>query len=115
MASIISADELKAVLGVGNLYADVDLEQVILAADAVIKAYLPVNDDQGTAIDWADYPAVVEAELTLSVDMWQNRVAPGGQMQAVDFTPSPYRTGRTMIQRIIGLLAPYMDNDGIVG
>ena len=115
MAAIVTVDAFKAVLGVGDLYPDADLEQVLLATDAIIKSYLVTVDALGQPIDWADYPAVVEAELTLAVDMWQNRVAPGGQAVAVDFTPSPYRMGRTMIQRVIGLLAPYMNNDGVIG
>lgn len=60
-------------------------------------------------------PACKEAALTIAVDMWTNRLAPGGSPTAVDFTPSPYRMGRTLMQRVIGLLAPYIDTRSIVG
>ena len=186
--ALVTVSELKSVLGVGNLYADADLEQVADAASAVVTAYLNTNNypivgysrdgqgngyvytdqvhglvtDQsvtitGVASGWngtftiTDYgalwvrfalagaeqlrrtvvpsgllagpssvnydtvDAVKEAALTIAVDMWTNRLAPGGQPQAVDFTPSPYRMGRTLMQRVIGLLGPYMDSRNFVG
>lgn len=186
--ALVTVAELKSILGVGNLYADSDLEQVADAASAVVTAYLTSNTypivaysrdgagngyvftnqphglvtDQsvtisGVATGWngtftiTDYgqlwvrfalagaeqlkrtvvpsgllagptsvnydnvDAVKEAALTIAVDMWTNRLAPGGQPQGVDFTPSPYRMGRTLMARVAGLLAPYMDTRAIVG
>ena len=186
--ALVTVAELKSVLGVGNLYADADLEQVADAASAVVTAYLTNNnypvthysrDGLGYGYVWSNQPhglvkdqsvtisgvatgwngtftvtdygpnwlqfalagaeqsmrtvvpsglisgpttvnydtveAVKEAALTIAVDMWQNRLAPGGNPQAVDFTPSPYRMGRTLMQRVIGLLAPYLDSRSIVG
>lgn len=60
-------------------------------------------------------PACKEAALTIAVDMWTNRVAPGGQPQGVDFQPSPWRMGRSLMARVSGLLAPYMNTGGLVG
>lgn len=68
-----------------------------------------------TFVNYDTIPAAKEAALTIAVDMWTNRLAPGGNPQAVDFTPSPYRMGRTLMQRVIGLLAPYLDTRGLVG
>lgn len=68
-----------------------------------------------TSFDPDTVPACKEAALTLAVDMWQNRTAPGGQPTAVDFTPAPYRMGRSMVQRVMGLLAPYLDMRGQIG
>lgn len=185
--ALVTVAELKAVLGVGSLYPDADLQQVCSSADAIVTSYLTSNNWAAThyavtnnvgwvwsaephglttgetvvisgvstglngshvigyttrygigwdytaadielralrptgniagptSVDYSAVPAVKEAALTLAVDMWQNRVAPGGQAQAVDFTPSPYRMGRTMVQRIIGLLAPYLDERGLIG
>lgn len=185
--AMVTVTELKAVLGVGNLYPDADLQQVCTAADAVVRSYLANNTAQaaayarsnnvgyvysatphgyvvGQSVTIADVatglngaqsitdtgtyyvafanagadieqtplrpygsivgptsfnpdtvPACKEAALTLAVDMWQNRTAPGGQPTAVDFTPSPYRMGRTMVQRVMGLLAPYLDMRGQIG
>lgn len=186
--ALVTVSELKSVLGVGNLYADTDLEQVADAASAVVTAYLNANtypaiaygrNGQGDGvvytnqrhglvtgqtvtisgvatgwngthtinsygIDWIQFDlagaeqttakivpaglisgptnvnydtvdAVREAALTVAVDMWTNRLAPGGQFQAADFTPSPWRMGRSLMQRVIGLLGPYLDNRGVIG
>lgn len=185
--ALVTVTELKAVLGVGNLYPDADLQQVCSAADAIVRSYLASNKQpvrsygrtngvgycytlephgfavgqtvtvSGVATGWnathtiteagvyyfafalagADQdeynvvpagvaagptsfdpdttPACKEAALTVAVDMWSNRTAPGGQPTAVDFTPSPYRMGRSMIQRVMGLIGPYLDTRGLVG
>ena len=60
-------------------------------------------------------PSVREAALAIAVEIFQQRVAPGGQIQAVDYTPQPHRLGRSLITRVHGLLAPYMDMGGFVG
>jgi hypothetical protein len=60
-------------------------------------------------------PAVKEAALAIAVDIFQSRVAPGGQMQGVDFTPGPYRLGASLKSRIAGLIGRWMDTGTLVG
>lgn len=60
-------------------------------------------------------PAVREASLAIAVEIFQQRTAAGGQVQAVDYTPSPHRLGRALLTRVHGLLAPYMDMGGLIG
>jgi hypothetical protein len=60
-------------------------------------------------------PEVREAALAIAVDIFQSRVAPGGQIQAVDFTPGPYRLGRSLFTRVSGLLARWVDTGSMVG
>jgi hypothetical protein len=60
-------------------------------------------------------PEVREAALAIAVDIFQSRVAPGGQMQAVDFTPGPYRLGRSLFSRVQALLSRWMDTGSLVG
>jgi len=64
---------------------------------------------------YADVPEVVEAATAIAVDMWQSRLAPGGQINSVDFTPGPYRMGRSVITRVSGLLGQHMDVGSLVG
>jgi len=54
-------------------------------------------------------PAVEEAILAIAVDIFQSRMAPGGTMEAADFTPGPYRLGRSLLSRVQALLAPHTD------
>lgn len=188
MPAFVTVSELKAVLGVGNLYADADLQEICDSATNTVDGYLTYNrvgvtayfaensvatvyTDQphgfvtgqtitlanvqttlngsrtiteygiryfrfataladttyeirvkpaGTAtgpqqVNYDNVPEVREAALTIAVDMWTNRLAPGGQPQAVDFTPSPYRMGRSTLQRVIFLLAKHIDAGSMVG
>lgn len=59
--------------------------------------------------------AVESAVLAVSVEVFQSRIAPGGQIEGVDFTQvSPYRLGRSLFNRVSGLLGPYIDTDSMV-
>jgi len=62
-----------------------------------------------------DIPEVREAALAIAVDVFQSRVAPGGQTEAIDFTPGPYRLGRSLLTRVSGLLGRWMDTGSMVG
>lgn len=194
MADLIDLDEFKAVLGVGDLYPDAQLEQVIDAATNVLLSHLsryreyaieawrtstslieirtlgphkfyvgqsvileqftpgqyngtatvteapepdliivtknhgqtPTSDphplipnalvyDAGQEGHYDDIPEVREAALAIAVDVWQSRVAPGGQLEGVDFTPTPYRMGRSLLSRVSGLIADWVDPGGMVG
>jgi len=59
---------------------------------------------------YSSIPAVKEASLMLSIAIWQARQAPSGQGMSVDgFAPSPFTMSNTLIARVRGLLAPYLD------
>jgi len=71
--------------------------------------------DQARLNYYEDVPAVKEAVTAIAVDIFQSRVAPGGQTEAVDFTPGPYRMGRSLVTRVSGLLGRWMDTSALVG
>jgi hypothetical protein len=185
--AIISISELKAVLGIGSIYPDAQVQQVADAASDIILSYLEFNrssilsvglknnvatyvtaephdfiegsaltvtgcgttfngsrtvtkikrrsfDVAITAADVKDTPirpygsavltsqaalydnndSVREACLALAVDIWETRKGTMGQ-QGVDFAPAPYRLGRSMLQRIMGLLGKDVDTNSLVG
>jgi hypothetical protein len=59
--------------------------------------------------------AVESAVLAVSVEVFQSRIAPGGQIEGVDFTQvSPYRLGRSLFNRVSGLLGAYIDVETMV-
>lgn len=109
MPSIISVNDVKLVLGLtgpsSELYPDAVIEQVIDAAEQALIPFITV-----AAVD--NPPAAVkEATLAVTIDIWQSRQAPGGNMNAADFTPGPYRMGRSLLSKVSGLLGPYyLDN-----
>ena len=71
--------------------------------------------DKASATIYDAIPEVREAALAIAVDVFQSRVAPGGQTEAIDFTPGPYRLGRSLLSRVSGLLARWIDTSAMVG
>lgn len=103
----------KTVTEVGYKY----FRATITGSQHVIKMLKPYGQVILTSqIDLYDNtPAVREAALNIAVEVFQQRVAPGGTIQAVDFTPTPHRLGRSLMTRVTGLLQPYMDMGRFVG
>ena len=82
--------------------------------------YHPVNPfgtvAAETYLDPSTVPAIQEASLMISIDIWQSRQAPSSGGVSIDgYTPSPYRMGNTLLARVRGLLAPYLDPRSMVG
>ena len=82
--------------------ADIDIRGVIPAGVAYLS-----GANAGTL--YASTDAVESAVTIVSVEIFQSITAAGGQIEGVDFTPSPYRMGRSLMNRVIGLLSPYID------
>jgi hypothetical protein len=69
-----------------------------------------------TYLDPATVPAIQEAALMVSIDIFQSRQAPSSGGVTIDgYQPSPYRMGNTLLARVRGLLAPYLDPRSMVG
>jgi len=82
--------------------------------------YHPVNPygvvAAETYLDPSTVPAIQEAALMISIDIFQSRQAPSSGGVSIDgYTPSPYRMGNTLLARVRGLLAPYLDPRSMVG
>ena len=59
--------------------------------------------------------AVEEAVLQIAIDVFQSRLAAGGTQQALDYTPAPYRMGRTLLYKVTGLISKYIDSNSQIG
>jgi len=71
---------------------------------------------QGRGLDYYEGVAPVEsAMLEIAVDVFQSRTAAGGQTQGIDFIPAPYRMGKSLFQRVAGLLVSYRDEETLCG
>jgi len=75
----------------------------------VIPAGVAYLSGADAATLYASTDAVEQAVTIVSVEIFQSVVAPGGQIEGVDFTPSPFRMGRSLQNRVIGLLGNYVD------
>ena len=82
-------------------------------ADILIRGVIPAGVAYLSGADaatlYASTDAVEQAVTIVSVEIFQSVVAPGGQIEGVDFQPSPYRMGRSLQNRVIGLLGNYVD------
>jgi hypothetical protein len=69
-----------------------------------------------TNVDYATVPEVREATTLIAVDIWQSRqLSNAGGVSPDGFTPSPYRMGNTLLARVRGLIANYLNPSGLVG
>jgi hypothetical protein len=86
-----------------------DLVNADIKYRPVIPAGVVYLSGADAATLYASTPAVEQAVTIVSVEIFQSVVAPGGQIEGVDFTPSPFRMGRSLQNRVIGLLGNYID------
>ena len=97
-----------------NLYR---FSAAVIAADSIVTPVIPagvaVLDGSSAADIYANNDAIKNALLGLSTDIFQAVIAPGSQIEGVDFAQTIYRTGRAMINRQMGLLTPFLDTETI--
>jgi hypothetical protein len=69
-----------------------------------------------TYTDYSTVPAIQEASLMICITIWQARQSPTGQSVSIDgFQPSPFTMSSTLVARVRGLLAPYLDPRSQIG
>jgi hypothetical protein len=64
---------------------------------------------------YAGNASIESAIYAVSIEVFQSRTAAGGQIEGLDFASSPYRMGRSLQNRVIGLLGNYIDVEVMVG
>jgi hypothetical protein len=47
--------------------------------------------------------------LVVSVEIFQSITAPGNQIMSDTFQPQPFILGRSLTNRVVGLLGPFLD------
>lgn len=89
-----------------------EFSAAITNADILEKNVIPAGSATlSGASTYVGVSAVESAILVVSVEVFQSRTAPGGQIEGVDFAPAPYRMGRSLFNRVSGLLGPYIDTE----
>ena len=98
---------------IDGLYKDFSAYFTVAITNADISERNVIPSGLATLSGAATYvgvPAVESAVLAVAVEVFQSRIAPGGQIEGVDFTSvSPYRLGRSLFNRVSGLLGQYLD------
>jgi hypothetical protein len=59
--------------------------------------------------------AIENAVIQLSTEIFQATLSVGGTSQALDYTPSPWRLGRTLVNKVAGEISKYIDSNSQVG
>ena len=89
------------------------------ASDQNFRRVLPYGSAVGTDTKTSSYattPAIREAAMVIAVDVWQARqVSQTGGVSVDGFSPSPYRLGNSVIGKIRGIIAPYLNPSAMVG
>jgi len=98
---------------IDGLYKDFNAYFTVAITNADILERNVIPSGLATLSGAATYvgvPAVESAVLAVAVEVFQSRIAPGGQIEGIDFTSvSPYRLGRSLFNRVSGLLGQYLD------
>jgi len=88
----------------------------ITNADVLEKNIIPAGKSTlSGASTYVGNANVESAVLAVAVEVFQSRTAAGGQIEGVDFAVTPFRLGRSLFNRISGLLGPYIDTETMIG
>jgi hypothetical protein len=98
--TVLKAEEYYFTAAITN--ADVTLREIIPTGTATLSGY-------SAADIYATSAPIESAVLAVSVEVFQSRVAAGGEIQGVDFASTPYRMGRSLTNRVSTLLQPFLD------
>jgi hypothetical protein len=90
-----------------------------VASDEPFHRVLPygtaTGPDHKTA-SYANTPAIRQAAMIIAVDVWQARqVSQTGGNGMDGYSPSPYRMGYQLINRVRGLIQPYSNPLALIG
>jgi hypothetical protein len=90
----------------------------VTSSDVTLRASVPSGlatlDGYSAAEIYAGNQAIESAILAVSVEVFQSRIAAGGQIEGVDFASTPYRMGRSLTNRVSTLLMPFLDMETVV-
>lgn len=97
-----------------------EITYAITGNNNVAAPFHPVNPygtvAAETYLDPSTVPAIQEAALMVSVSIFQARQSPSNQTVSYDgFTPSPFTMSATLVAKVRGLLAPYLDPRSQIG
>jgi len=87
---------------------DVTRRQIIPNGMATLSGY-------SAATLYVGNSSIESAIYAVSIEVFQSRTAAGGQIEGLDFASSPYRMGRSLLNRVVGLLGNYINVDTMVG
>lgn len=94
--------------------SDTTFRVAITNADIVKRNLIPAGT--ATLTGASTYVGVSEVEsavLAVATEVFQSRSAVGGQIEGIDFTVTPFRLGRSLFNRVSGILGRHIDQESI--
>lgn len=101
------------VVKVGDYYFTAALTNADVTKRAIVPNGTATLSGYGAATLYAATPAIESAMYAVCIEIFQSRIAAGGQIEGVDFSATPYRMGRSLTNRVSALLQPYLDVETI--
>lgn len=90
-----------------------------VTANQTFHRVLPYGTATGPDTKTASYattPAIRQAALVLATDIWQARQTAQSSPNGIDgYSPSPYKLGYQLVNRVRGLIQPYANPSSLVG
>lgn len=104
---LVTAEEVAKAIGLPATDSAVMLSAT--AANELLTTYLTPD------VDHSKHAKDKLAALTVAVDIFQARTASGGQVVGLEFQPTPFRMGASLLNTVSGLLGPCLDQTGEYG
>jgi hypothetical protein len=101
------------VVKVCDYYFTAALTNANVTKRAIVPNGTATLSGYGAATLYAANPAIESAMYAVCIEIFQSRIAAGGQIEGVDFSATPYRMGRSLTNRVSALLQPYLDVETI--
>jgi hypothetical protein len=98
---------------VGDYYFTAALTNADVTKRAIVPNGTATLSGYSAATLYAANPAIESAMYAVCIEIFQSRIAAGGQIEGVDFSATPYRMGRSLTNRVSALLQPYLDVETI--
>ena len=97
----------------GDYYFSAALTNADVTKRAIVPNGTATLSGYSAATLYAANPAIESAMYAVCIEIFQSRIAAGGQIEGVDFSATPYRMGRSLTNRVSALLQPYLDVETI--
>lgn len=104
---LVTPDEVGRAIGLSP--ADSGVILAATASNELLATYLTSD------VDHSAHASDKAAALSLAVDIYQARTASGGQVVGLEYQPTPFRMGASILNTVSGLLGPCLDQAGEVG
>jgi len=102
-----------------TVVTDVSFSAALTSSDVTRRRIVPNGmatlSGYSAATLYVGNASIESAIYAVSIEVFQSRTAAGGQIEGVDFGATPYRMGRSLLNRVIGLLGNYIDVETMVG